>query len=213
MSNEAATPDTATIQDRAEALLIEGRTPAHVAAALGLTTDANLSLVLLPGWSADDGNQAYHYDDATSGADAAAEYVGDGSAWEGAQRVHVTTWQVGIGYDDDDEETYEETYGEERHTVECTVAEPACANEHEHDWQSPYDLLGGLEENPGVQGKGGGVIIREVCRHCGQYRVTDTWAQDESTGEQGLTSVEYQDADDDSLAWVAGLEDDSDDTD
>ena len=45
-------------------------------------------------------------------------------------------------------------------------------------------------------------MIREVCGHCGLYRERDTWAQDPQTGEQGLQSVSYQEADADSLAWV-----------
>jgi hypothetical protein len=91
---------------------------------------------------------------------------------------------------------------------------PACKKGREHDWQSPYAVLGGLQENPGVWGKGGGVLCREVCAYCGTYRVTDTWAQDPSTGIQGLTSVSYEDADDDALAWVrADEEDDEDDED
>jgi hypothetical protein len=93
--------------------------------------------------------------------------------------------------------------GEISVTVQVDPEEPACADEHEHDWRSPHPVLGGCESNPGVWGHGGGVIIREVCAHCGAYRVTDTWAQDPGTGEQGLTSVAYEDADDDSLAWVA----------
>lgn len=88
-------------------------------------------------------------------------------------------------------------------TVTLEPDVPACADDHEHDWQSPYSVLGGLEENPGVQGHGGGVIIREVCTHCGTYRVTDTWAQRRDTGEQGLKSVDYEDADDASLIWLA----------
>jgi len=80
---------------------------------------------------------------------------------------------------------------------------PACARGRDHQWRSPYSVLGGIAENPGVWGKGGGVIIREVCAHCACYRVTDTWAQDRSTGEQGLTEVSYEEADDASLAWVS----------
>lgn len=80
--------------------------------------------------------------------------------------------------------------------------EPDCAPGHAHDWCSPYDVLGGLAENPGVQGRGGGVIIREVCQHCGTYRERDTWAQDRCTGQQGLESVRYEDADEVSYAYV-----------
>jgi len=68
---------------------------------------------------------------------------------------------------------------------------PACS-ESEHDWQAPYEILGGLRENPGVWGKGGGIIVREVCMHCGCEQTTDSWAQDRETGEQGLTSISYE---------------------
>jgi hypothetical protein len=85
----------------------------------------------------------------------------------------------------------EETGEEGSTTVALEPEEPECEKTN-HDWQSPYDLLGGLEENPGVWGKGGGVIIREVCMHCGCERVTDTWAQNPETGEQGLKSVSYE---------------------
>lgn len=86
--------------------------------------------------------------------------------------------------------------------VEFQPEEPGCKRNREHDWQSPYSVLGGCKENPGVRGNGGGVVYREVCAHCGKYRVTDTWAQDPSTGIQGLTSVGYEDADDDSREWA-----------
>lgn len=84
--------------------------------------------------------------------------------------------------------------------------EPDCDGEHDHDWQSPYSVVGGIRDNPGVWGHGGGVIIREVCAHCGRYKVTDTWAQDPSTGEEGLEAVWYEDADSASTEWVASLQ-------
>lgn len=43
-------------------------------------------------------------------------------------------------------------------------------------------------------GHGGGVIVTEVCTACDWRKVTDTWAQDRSTGEQGLTSIRYEDS-------------------
>jgi len=81
--------------------------------------------------------------------------------------------------------------------------EPDCTGRDGHAWVSPVEVVHGCKENPGVYGHGGGVIITEVCRYCGAYRVTDTWAQDEYTGEQGLRSVAYRPADDVSEAWVA----------
>lgn len=86
----------------------------------------------------------------------------------------------------------EETGEVEDDDVTLHEDEPACADDETHDWQSPHCLVGGLTENPGVHGNGGGVIITEVCRHCGTKRVTDTWAQNPDTGEQGLESVEYE---------------------
>lgn len=84
-----------------------------------------------------------------------------------------------------------ETEERARATVQCDPDEPDCPSHAKHDWQSPHEIVGGLEENPGVHGHGGGVIITEVCMHCGCERVTDTWAQNPTTGEQGLESVTY----------------------
>lgn len=87
-------------------------------------------------------------------------------------------------------------------TVTLDPEEPDCDNGNEHDWRSPYSVVRGIKENPGVWGHGAGVIIKEVCRHCGVYKITDTWAQRRDTGEQGLTEVKYEDADESSLAWL-----------
>jgi hypothetical protein len=75
-------------------------------------------------------------------------------------------------------------------TVQIDPEEPECTKTS-HDWQAPQEIVGGLEENPGVFGHGGGVKIYECCMHCGCQKVTDTWAQRPDTGEQGLTSVTY----------------------
>ena len=68
--------------------------------------------------------------------------------------------------------------------------EPDCS-EQEHDWCSDHAIVGGLKENPGVWGKGAGVIIHEVCRHCRCARITDTWSQCPETGQQGFETVRY----------------------
>lgn len=100
------------------------------------------------------------------------------------------------------------TGDEETATVQLDADEPDCVDGHDHDWKAPYSVLGGLKENPGVWGHGGGLIMKKVCAHCGMYQVTDTWAQDRSNGKQGLTSVSYEDADDDSLEWLQSQRDD-----
>lgn len=72
----------------------------------------------------------------------------------------------------------EETGESGRVVVQIDPPEPKCAKRNEaHDWQAPHSLVGGLRDNPGVWGKGGGLIMRRVCMHCGCERTTDTWAQ------------------------------------
>lgn len=84
------------------------------------------------------------------------------------------------------------TEEEDADSVQCDAEEPDCVGGEEHDWQSPIEIVGGIAENPGVWGHGGGVIIHAACMRCGCGRVTDTWAQRLDTGEQGLTSVSYR---------------------
>jgi hypothetical protein len=85
-----------------------------------------------------------------------------------------------------------ELTGEEKSaTVALHEDEPEC-EAAEHDWQSPHEIVGGIEDNPGVWAQGGGVIITECCMRCGCARITDTWAQRMDTGEQGLRSVSYE---------------------
>jgi hypothetical protein len=85
--------------------------------------------------------------------------------------------------------------------------EPPCWAD-EHSWSAPRAIVGGIESNPGVYGHGGGVVMHEVCKFCGRYRTIDTWAQDRETGTQGLRSVEYRDADDESEPYSCeGVED------
>ena len=76
--------------------------------------------------------------------------------------------------------------------------EPRCRDEDgrydseaNHDWQTPHSILGGLKENPGVWGHGGGVIMKEVCMRCGCARITDTWATNPTNGTQAHTTVTY----------------------
>jgi len=71
-----------------------------------------------------------------------------------------------------------------------------------HDWQSPYSVLGGCKENPGVWGSGHGqVMIKSVCACCGLYRTVDYGATNSSNGTQ-TTRTTYEEADKASLAWI-----------
>lgn len=76
-------------------------------------------------------------------------------------------------------------------TYQIDQDEPPCPGGDEHDWQTPHDIVGGVKENPGVVGHGGGIIMAECCMHCGMRKKTDTWAQNPDDGTQGHTTVTY----------------------
>jgi len=60
-------------------------------------------------------------------------------------------------------------------TVPIEPPEPPCTEAEGHEWL-----------DRGVQVK--------VCRHCGCKWITDTWAADPLTGEQGLRLTRYEEA-------------------
>jgi hypothetical protein len=107
------------------------------------------------------------------------EWGGDSTSW---YDVAIAVADSAPDNDSDDWESI---------TVTVDPTEPDCTD-GEHEWESPIEIVGGIKENPGVWGHGGGVTIQEVCRKCGCGRLTDTWAQRQDTGEQGLRSVTYQ---------------------
>tara|TARA_R100001086_G_scaffold133667_2_gene69453 strand:+ start:1231 stop:1935 length:705 start_codon:yes stop_codon:yes gene_type:complete len=61
----------------------------------------------------------------------------------------------------------------QRFDVPVEPEAPACTSD-EHEWERPFSLVGGNVENPGVRGKGRGVVITEVCANCGLVKRTDT---------------------------------------
>jgi hypothetical protein len=128
--------------------------------------------------------------------------------------IERTIWSsVGLAEEDENGDVIQEI----EITIPIHPAEPDCRDlihqftpedsiHYNHEWQSPYSVVGGIESNPGVEGHAGGVLITEVCKFCGVYRVRDTWAQNPETGEQGLESVEYRPADKSSLLWIATVQ-------
>ena len=116
----------------------------------------------------------------------AEEWIRDGN-WD---TTEGTVWATGYLIEIDEENDFVEA---DRHRIEVTINpdEPPCVDADKHDWQAPHALVGGIKENPGVWGNGGGVTISEVCMRCGCGKFTDTWAQNPETGEQGLESVKY----------------------
>lgn len=132
-------------------------------------------------------------------AEAAQEYV-DTGWWEDPDRTiwfHLSTYRYGYSIGGD-----YEACDEQSHVIDVHPKEPECAEGRDHEWHSPIEVLGGISENPGCWGHGAGMIIWWVCRHCGRYRRRDTFAQDPSTGQQGMESLEYREPDDVSLAWI-----------
>ena len=80
----------------------------------------------------------------------------------------------------------------ENRTYAIHPPEPHC-EDVSHSWASPFEKVGGCEQNPGVFASGGrGVKIHEVCLTCGIRRITHTGAQDPVTGEGGMTSISYE---------------------
>lgn len=172
-------------------------------------TEAALKLIKEHGdcvFVADDRNADIEYNYCDSLYEAAKEYVEDGDWGDRSKTDWVTIyawnrWKLGdIVIDDHD--------SEKSFSIPIEAEEPECS-EGEHDWCAPYEVVGGIKENPGVWGHGGGVIIHEICRHCGCLRTTDTWAQRHDDGTQGLVSVEYDDGDhkfrDSWKEWIRGL--------
>ena len=151
---------------------------------------------------ADDGNAEVEMV-SDSFAEAAQEYVDDGDWGDSCLSTDWVTiyvwrrWILGDIVIDEERESF---------SIAIEPQEPECLNESGHEWVTPYKVLGGLPENPGCWGHGGGIIQHEVCVHCGTLRTTDTWAQRRDTGEQGLTSITYtmlheHDFEDSWLAW------------
>lgn len=119
----------------------------------------------------------------------------DSSTIQVDYQLYEGRWEPG----NDADPVYEYT-----HTFEPTA--PDCTDGREHDWIATVEHEGGLAENPGVQGHGGGVIIHDHCKHCGVQRTQDTWAQNPSTGAiMDCTVVSYAEAPDD---WIPEEADD-----
>lgn len=97
---------------------------------------------------------------------------------------------------------------EDSGTVTIDPPEPPCDRDYskEHTWESPHEIVGGMRENPGVFGKGGGVFCVSVCK-CGWTKTEDSWATRPDNGRQGLESVSYsQERGREIARWVDKLE-------
>lgn len=128
----------------------------------------------------------------------------DQSAWKRAEkwvleadwgRHDHTIWvEYGIKLATDEDWSWD--------TITIDPPEPKCVRKR-HKWMAPVSVVGGLRENPGVYGHGGGVKITTCCKFCGMFRTYDTWAQNPENGQQGLDSTSYREPTDRSLDWVS----------
>jgi hypothetical protein len=183
MSTESITIDPTDLDSLAEAVAVGVTTVEQLANWIGVDLiDGCLVLDESPMF-ADDGNSEQEYPHDTESRDAAAEYVSDGDWGQDNSTSWVTVYTYRKAVNSRGEI---ERVSQEDHTIALHPEEPACEG-GEHVWHAPHSLLGGLKENPGVWGKGGGIISKEICRCCGCVKETDTWAQNPSTGEHGLT--------------------------
>lgn len=82
--------------------------------------------------------------------------------------VEIAIWPKHLGDDGEDDA--------ESRIIRIYPPEPDCINdEQKHKWGNPYEVVGGIKENPGVWGLGSSVRTLKVCRHCGAYKQTDHW--------------------------------------
>ena len=88
------------------------------------------------------------------------------------------------------------------HQMEDIRVDPEEPENCSGNWISPLSLFGGLAENPGVHGHGGGVIVQEVCPQTGWYKTTDTADQNCTGHGNPVESIEYAEPDHESLEWV-----------
>ncbi len=78
--------------------------------------------------------------------------------------------------------------------------EPPCTHNGGHKWAASVEIEGGLTENPGAWGHGGGARIGKHCARagCAVTREMDTWASDH-TGEP-FEKLDYGELDEEDLA-------------
>lgn len=125
--------------------------------------------------------------------DAAIDWIQDGT-WEGKMMLDV--WITQVDHDGKvlDRVDFKVEVGKDPEP-------PECAEGCEHDWCSPYEVVGGLKENPGVWSLGGTTIhTSEVCSHCGWFRKSTAYGSQRNPGQ--CDKVEYEEPSDSSLEWI-----------
>lgn len=150
----------------------------------------------------DDGNtesiDAYTMEEAI---EQAIEIWQDGS-WDGKCLIEVRVVQYGWGDEIEDADYVEVECGED-------PTPPDCDDNKEHDWCSPYEVVGGLKENPGVWSKGGTTFVfKKVCSRCGCVKIETNYGAQRNPSQ--CDTVEYDTQDLSALVWVGKIDKPSD---
>jgi hypothetical protein len=141
--------------------------------------------------------------EAETAAEAALKYV-DGGDWGG----RVPTKYVYVHVTASDGSVFQE-----RIAVVPSKEKPQCKDGHDHDWQTPHEVVREPAElrfdhmkYPGVWSYRTLTLIDNVCPHCGKYRhtsISDEILEGSECGSREVVcEVIYADADDSSLAWI-----------
>lgn len=81
------------------------------------------------------------------------------------------------GYDQHDRDAYN------------AQIEPPCTKKN-HNWIRPYEVVGGLKENPGVWSLGGTIIrYTSICKHCGCKKVETCFGEQRNPYQED--TIEY----------------------
>lgn len=121
---------------------------------------------------------------AVEAMDLAIDWWMEGS-WENKTELDIFVQEINP-WDDDME------FPMEWKTIEVgeDPPEPECTKD-EHDWERPYEIVGGLKENPGVWSAGGTTMtFHSVCAHCGLHKHETQHGAQRNPGQ--LDTIEYR---------------------
>lgn len=136
-------------------------------------------------------------DDLECALDYAEEKWQDGS-WDEKQTIRIYAQEIDWdGKTIGDSITRDIEVGEDSPWAECFEADA-------HEWCAPFDLVGGLKENPGVFSLGGTTMVfKKVCLHCGCYKTETKYGVQRNPGQSD--KIEYTRSDAESHSFTKSI--------